>query len=384
VRLTILLAAIGLIAGSARAQDANQTVFLRAMQLMESSQPLQAAEQLERLYAETGAPRVRLELARAYYAANNHTKARELFVAAYEDNPPPPVRMRIRSFINEIDRQRGKLSLGASFTKAQNPMRLPNQFGIDFNGSTLTLDQNPKQKNIYGVIYNGAYEKQFGSDKDLRVQGSFRDLEHSFGDFGFLDASVGLRPTPLPAELRIGFQFLEMKAQSYRMPYLEAAYHISISDEIGFVPRLQVGAHERRNYKALSGTAFKITLPFEFSFNAHRSFSIGVRAERRTADLTEHAFWAAGPYVETRVNFDYVTTTAAVSWRHSSYRALDPFWGLKREDKALYASVNVELERLRFRGFAPSLSVYCDANRSNIKFYRSTDCGVMSSLTRLY
>ena len=55
-----------------------------------------------------------------------------------------------------------------------------------------------------------------------------------------------------------------------------------------------------------------------------------------------------------------------------------------RDDRALYAGIDIGLDALRFKGFVPSLGVYCSRNMSNLSYYKSRDCGVMTNLRTIY
>jgi thioredoxin-like negative regulator of GroEL len=80
------------------AGNENDAKFLAELQKLDNGHAAEAIPALEALYAETKAPRVRLELARAYLFAGMKEKARDTFIAAYEDNPPPGVKSTILNF----------------------------------------------------------------------------------------------------------------------------------------------------------------------------------------------------------------------------------------------------------------------------------------------
>lgn len=386
MRLKLLLGAIASLSSTFThsVENERQAQFSQAMSLIEQGRPSDAARMLDALYEDTREPRVRLEFARAAFLAHDLNKARKLFVLAYEDNPPPPVKARILQFIEDIDRRTGKINFSLSATHARNPYRMPNQFGINFAGSYLNLEQNPKQRNVYGLLYTGSYEKKFGEENDIRLQGSFRDLENSGGDFGFADVSVGQNLSFAPIEIRAGFQILDMNKQSYRMPYLEIAYRLDLSSDKSFIPRFQIGSFQPRDETGLTGTSYKLSLPIEMSFNAHRIVTLGLRTERRSAKLSEQAFWAAGPYIENKLDFDFINVSSSLSWRKINYDEADPFWMMRRRDKSFYANISAETDRIQIRGMIPSFGVYCDIAKSNVEFYTARDCGISTNLKKIY
>src|SRR5262249_53863968 len=151
-----------LVASSAKADDASTNIeFQKAIYLIENGYPLDAAIILERLFQETGAPRIRLELARALMRSGQLDQARKLFVEAYEANPPIQVKATIARFIDQIDHIRGKFAFGISAAHLTNPLAQPSLFSFNWNGFALQSNVNPKQQNVWGAIYFGSYEKTF-------------------------------------------------------------------------------------------------------------------------------------------------------------------------------------------------------------------------------
>ena len=386
MRLTILFGVFAILSSTPTlsAEDERQVQFSHAMTLIEQGHPILAAQILTSLYETTHEPRVRLELARASFLAQDLDRARKLFVSAYEDNPPPPVKARILQYIDEIDRRLGKLSFSLSATHARNPYRMPSQFGINFAGSYLNLEQNPKQRNVYGLLYTGSYEKKFTSENDIRVQGSFRDLEHKAGDFGFGDISIGQSMSLMPIEIRIGFQILEMNRQSYRMPYIETSYQLKLMPEARFIPMFQVGSFQPRDQNGLVGTSYKLSLPIELNLNAHRTFKFGIKTERRTAKYSEQAFWSTGPYIDSKIDFAYINFSTSLAFRKTNYDEMDPFWSVRRKDTSIYGSFSAETDRFKFHGLIPSLGFYCDLTKSNVDYYTARDCGISTNLKKNY
>ena len=131
----LLLASTPAFAGA----EARQEAFQRAMILLEQGQAEAAITPLQQLYGETREPRVRLELARAFLFAGDLAQAKALFIAAYEDNPPPGVRVTIQTFLDQIRKQEGKFTFGVSAARIQNPVQLPSQFSFTVAGIELVI-----------------------------------------------------------------------------------------------------------------------------------------------------------------------------------------------------------------------------------------------------
>lgn len=81
--------------------------FLIGQCALEANQPAEAIRQFEAmLAADANLPRVRLELARAYTAQRDFSRAREQFTLVMASNPPPTVGDNVQKFLDMIDAQR--------------------------------------------------------------------------------------------------------------------------------------------------------------------------------------------------------------------------------------------------------------------------------------
>ena len=292
--------------------EARQEAFERALILLEQGQAEAAISPLQQLYGETKEPRVRLELARAYLFAGEFAQAKALFIAAYEDNPPPGVRVTIQNFLDQIRKQEGKFTFGVSAARIANPVLLPSQFSFTVAGMDVRTPDSPEKKNVYGVIYSAGFEKKFGEGLDLRLLGAFRDMSQSFADYANVDASVGRQFAFFSLEARLGAQSFTMKGQSYAMPYLELATHKELTPSLSLNPRLQVGYFKSVNSEGLSGGSYRAALPLLLTLAPNQTLSLGLKGERRAARFTEQSYWSAGPYAEVFMGFDYASVNVSV------------------------------------------------------------------------
>ena len=363
----------------------NEAIFRNGLELMEQGQPQLAVPILSKLYDETNAPRVKLELARAYFIEGNLSEARRIFIETYEQNPPPGVRAMISNMLDQIEKAEGKISIGVSATKAQNPLKMPTATNFNIGGWDLVAQSDPKKKNLLGMIYTAAYERSYNDGMDLRISTSLRSMFHSSAaDFGYMDASVGKQLEVFPAEIRLGEQFFIMQGQTYNMPYFEVANKTKITSIVSMNPRLQIGYFKSKDYQGLSGGSYKASIPLEFAFAPHQIFGFGIRGERRSVLFSEQSYWSAGPFVEANMGFDALSVNASASIKKTRYDALDPFWGEARSDWSYYQALNINFDAYRFKGLIPSVGVYCDLTKSNISYFKTQDCGFLANLKRAY
>lgn len=135
--------------------------FQLALSLMATSPDL-AAYFLEALYAETGSPRVGLELARALFIAKRYKQSEKVFRAVLEAGVPSEAEAKARLFLAEIGaRSRGPYSASASLLFDANPAngiepQSVEIFGLDFNFE----DESYRSASV-GLGLSGRYDQSF-------------------------------------------------------------------------------------------------------------------------------------------------------------------------------------------------------------------------------
>jgi len=386
VRPTALgfLLAISLASPALAAGDATDSKFLGALQQLDNGQANEAIPALEALYAETKAPRVRLELARAYLFAGMKEKARETFIAAYEDNPPPGVKSTILNFLNRMSLQEGKFTYGISLTKVTNPLNQPSAFGINFGGTYLELSQDTAAKNLTGVLFSGGYEKTFDYGYSLRTSLSYRYMPVPSANLFMTDTYVSKDVVALNSQFRTGLELIDMTGQSYQMPYVASLYKYDITPMFNVIPMVQIGYFNSSVSTAFSGAVYRFGLPVNYSIDPSKTFSIVPKAEFHDSALSTLRYFTYGIGFDASLRFDFITINTSVMPRITEFASVDPFWGVVRKDKGLFGSIEVSSDYVRYDGFLPSVNAYCNSNGSNVKFYTLNGCGFSFGLTKIY
>lgn len=117
-----------------------ETVFLTGLEVLDAGRPDQAIPIfLDILAAYPDLVRVRLELGRAYFAAERWQLARREFLLALSADLPEPVRLNVLSFIRRIDARRGfewDLSLALARVGGTESFD-SNEILLDFGGTAL-------------------------------------------------------------------------------------------------------------------------------------------------------------------------------------------------------------------------------------------------------
>ena len=243
---------------------------------------------------------------------------------------------------------------------------------------------NQNQKNVWGAMYFGSYEKTFSDSYDFRINGSFREMSGGVGNMLNVEASAGKYFEQIPMDLRIGAQALQMVQQSFNLPYVETDYRYLLSERISFVPKLQIGYFDSLVSNGLSGANFRFTGPLAYMIDPAKIISIGPKMEYRNANFAEQKYFTYGIDFEASINFNMVGVDIVVFPKVTDYQGVDPFWGVRRYDKGLYVSAEISSELLRYKGFVPSVGAFCDNERSNIQFFTQNNCGFLTNLRTIY
>jgi tetratricopeptide (TPR) repeat protein len=176
----------------------NQGRFLGALALLEEGRADEGVDILRALYTDAPTPRVRLEFARALLLTEQWQEARQLFLEAFKDDPPPVVRANILSFISLIDRRKGKLSLSASVARYGNPLQQPGAYTLNFAGIELAYEPESIYRNLWGVNVGADFSKEFSNGWQLTSSAAYRDLQFDAADrfIGDVSFSRGLVSDP--------------------------------------------------------------------------------------------------------------------------------------------------------------------------------------------
>lgn len=365
-------------------QSRIQAQFSDALKSLDAGDAGGAAEKLGRLYTVTRAPRVRLEWARALAASGQLAKAREVLVEAYEDDPPPAVKVNIVTLIDRIDKLFGKFTFGLSLTRVRNPLNQPSDFQFNLGGYKLNSNQNTNKMNVFGVIYSLGYEKSFTNGLDVRSMNSFRDLPNSWGDYFSSDTSIGYTTGLSGIYGRLGLQFFQETDNSFRLPYVEVGLKLDVSDRVSITPKVQLGYFDSLEGIGLSGPNYRISIPINYAVDPAKSFTVAPAIERRTTEFTEQSYTTFGITLASSLNYESFSLGLSVVPTYTTFDKIDPFWGARRVDRSVYLSAEISSDRIRYKGFVPSIGLYYEMNRSTIPFYTRNDYGISSSLKKLF
>lgn len=362
----------------------NQERFLDALALLEQGRAHEGVDLLRTLYADAPTPRVRLEFARALMVTEKWQEARQLFLEAFKDDPPPVVRANILSFISLIDRRKGKLSLSASVARYGNPLQQPGAYTLTFAGIELAYEPESIYRNLWGVNVGADFSKEFSNGWQLTSSAAYRDLQFDAADRFTGDVSFSRRLGLIPLEVKFGATRLGQKGQSFTLPYGQVAYAASVSAHSMFQPAVTVGYNIADIGKSSSGWQAEAFVPFVYSPVPTKLLAVGPTVLKRMAGFSEQAYTSLGLRTFGKLNTASVNVELGAQATATKFDAVNPFWGVRRSDKGLFASAMVSSYRIRIGPFVPAVGATCNITDSNVDYYRQRGCDVQFEVRKLF
>jgi len=142
--------------------QAIEEAFQRGLRVLSSGEPAAAVKIFRSILAEhPNLPRVRLELARAYFQAREWELSRREFFAVLSGDVPESVKSNIIRFLQAIDARRGfdwDLSVGFSVSPQATRKYDTDTVIVDVLGTPLPFKFDRSNDGAYGVRINGSAE----------------------------------------------------------------------------------------------------------------------------------------------------------------------------------------------------------------------------------
>lgn len=358
--------------------------FQSALRLIDLGQVAVAIPILQRLYDQTRAPRIRLELARALWLAGRVDEARTLFVEAFKNDPPPVVKANVLAYIDRIDRQKGKLTLSASVARYDNPLQQPGAYTLNFAGIDLTFEPDATYRQQWGVNVGGSYTKEFKSGWQLSTAANYRELPGNMADRLAADVSVSRQVRSMPLEIKLGATRLDQKGQSFTLPYTQAAYAFQLSSKNAVRPTVTLGYYAADAGKSGSGIQVEAFAPFVHSPLPTKFFAIGPTILKHSAGYGEQAYTSLGIRGIASFQTDAVNVELGAQGTVTRFDAVDPFWGVRRKDRGLFATAMISSYKLRIGPFVPAFGVTCSVSGSTVAYYRQQGCDTLFEVRKLF
>jgi hypothetical protein len=371
-------------AGTAQERsDAYQARFLRGVEALQADDPMRAATIFEQLLAETGSPRVKLELARALYMLEDYERSEQLFreVLALPELPWR-VGENIRVYLDEIDMATGYIRFGVGLVSDSNPRNFTNSREVFIGGQTLKVVEPVDNDQVYGVRLSVRGYRPLDEKRRTTAffTASYSDFPyHTFdrltGDVGLAQAVPGVPWLKAKA----GFEGARLGGDTlYRFPYVGAlaamapseGYRLMTEFKFGRLQVPQMPSLDSHNLFLIGKLAYPPALGLAFSNEAtlERAEADAASDSYRGGSLGGTVVWPSDAW-DTRF-----TLYGSAGTRN--YQGMDPFFGDRRRDTRYVASLDLLRPSLRIRGYRPQIGVMYEKTESTLDFYSFSKLGL--------
>jgi tetratricopeptide (TPR) repeat protein len=332
--------------------------------------------------------RVRLELARALFAARDYDAARYHFEIALGQTLDENVRQNIYAFLRAIQGRVSWFSFSVIFGPDSNPNSATSARTIDLLGVPFDVNPDARARKAFGMVVNAQGRYAFGEDNRYFAAGAleYRNYEGSFADSEALELTLGRSVVTGQALWTAEFGPLAAGFQDQEL------YH-------GWIARITNA------------------LPFGERFLSNSYFSLKRLEYPRFAHLTSDQYWA-GTTVRYAIDATSAVWTSATLWTNRAreqpfsynaveasvgyskelparfnlqvqffanryvYDELQPLFGEDRKDRLARLDLAVTARDWTLYGFAPRLSVSTARNTSTIALFSYTRRFAGVGLTR--
>ncbi|HEV8645757.1 MAG TPA: surface lipoprotein assembly modifier [Burkholderiales bacterium] len=320
--------------------------------------------------------RVRLELARALFAARDFDAARYHFEIALGQTPDAQVRENIYRFLRAIKGRTSWLTVTAIFGPDSNPNFATDAQTITILGNLpLALQPDARAQRSFGTVVNARGRHAFGPDNRYFLAGAaeYRDYAGRYADLEALELSVGrsfvIGDALWTAELGpVGAAYQDRSLYQGGLIRFTDARPLGerfLSSSYLSLRRLDYYDHPHlTGNQYWGGTTLRYAL--DPTSGVWVSASLG-RNHAAEAPYRYRAIDAALGYAKelpARFNIQ-----ALISANHVDYDVRADLFGEYRRDHLVRLDFDVTARDWSFGGFAPRLALSVGRNDSTIPFY---------------
>lgn len=387
-----------LLAGPALAEDVpsgttqtesseHQAHFIQGLEALRAGNPMRAATIFEQLLAETGSPRVKLELARALFLMGQYERSEQLFreVLALPDLPWR-VGENIRVYLDEIDMATGYVRFSLGLVSDSNPRNFTNSREVMIGGQTLTVVPPEDNREVWGVKLSVRGYRPLDEKRRTTAffTASYSDFPNSTfdrltGDVGLAQAVPGLPWLKAKA----GYEGARLGGDTlYRFPYVGALAAMAPSDGYRLLGEFKFGRLQVPQMPHLD--AHNLFLIGKLTYPPALGLAFGNEITAERSDTAE-APWS---YRGGSVGGTLVWPSATLDTRFTlygsiglrRYEATDPIFGDRRSDTRYVASLDLMRPSLRIGGYRPQIGVVYEKTESTLDFYSFSKLGLRFQL----
>jgi tetratricopeptide (TPR) repeat protein len=321
--------------------------------------------------------RVRLELARALFAARDFEAARYHFEIALGQTLDEQVRQNIHAFLRAIQRTTW-LTFSATFGPDSNPNFATETETVNILGTTFVLNPDARARRSFGAVINAQGRYAFGEDNRYFVSGAleYRDYEDSFADFHALELTVG---RSLVVDQTLWTGDVGPLYASYQDKELYHGAMARLTHSRPFGERLLSNSYlsfkrlEYPDFEHLTADQAWVGTTLRYALDPTSGVWGSVSWGRNGANQAPYSYRALegtlGYVKELPAQFNVQVQLSANRY---VFDAPVPPFGEDRRDRLVRLDLVITARDWSFHGFAPRLSLSTARNHSSISFFSYT------------
>ncbi len=373
--LTAASLLLSVLLGSALAQTPflYQTRFEHGVRLMHTD--IDAAVIVFRdLYAETGAIRVQLELARSLYLAEDLDAAKSEFIDILQKPIPITVRDKVEWYLTEIQKQQSfKFTFGVF--QDSNPGQITSERTFELFGQLFEYQPPTPTQSQLALNIAVEAERELGKRTGLYAQAALSTLTYEASVYNkqVLDLSLAKRWQDYNyKDLRVGNQTMFYGGKFlYNMPYVSSTLIFNRPNQDYWGVSGQIGLLEYPDYSYLNGPQAQVRTYYNHNLTQNLAAFFEIGADH--TDAKERPYDSTGFYGAIGTQIAHNPTSLQLNLKATfsarEYGATDPLWGKTRREQGqiLYASL-IKRDFYVF-GLTPVIEFTYQTNNSNIDFF---------------
>ena len=379
----------------ARPADEEQAIerrFLLGAVYMRLGRPREAAEQYEAiLVSRPDLTRVRLELARAYYAEGRDDKAKYHFQLSLGDRLPSSIESVVEGFLNAIDaRKRWSAHVSIAALPETNAVRRTDRQTVQIGGATFRLNEDAREASGVGaqISAGAAYSPIVGTGLrgHLALSTAAKLYEQSAWNDIAIVGKAGLTRLfdggSVSGGIQAGRRWQGTKGFQYSVgPWASFGARVSNRMHVSASTNVDHRTHDERD--ELDGWRVSVNPAVRYVLDSQTLLEFGPHFEAIEAQADHRASRLAGIGVGVSRAFESgITASLSASVQRRGYRAHNPLFAVRRKDRVVWLSARVLHRSFQFGGFAPYVGYSYERSTSNIPLHDYENHGAIIGLTR--
>jgi tetratricopeptide (TPR) repeat protein len=322
--------------------------------------------------------RVRLELARALFAARDFDAARYHFETALGQTLDEQVRENVHAFLRAIRGRTSWLTFSATFGPDSNPNSATSARTVDILGIPFELNPETRAQEAFGAVINAQGRYAFGEDNRYFASGAleYRDYEGSFADSEALELTLG---RSLVAGQALWTGELGPLAAGYRDEELYYGWIVRFTNALPLGERFLSNSYvslkrlKYPDFDYLTANQYWAGTTLRYAIDPTSGVWTSVSLGRNLAREAPYSYRAVegmlGYSKELPVPFNVQVQLSANRY---VYGAPVPLIGEDRRDRLVRLDVVLTARDWNWYGFAPRLSLSTARNYSSIALFSYT------------